>query len=100
MIVKPSGDYEANSLFPNSDWYNQGNYIVDETTKEGQLLAEKIKANYPYMELVIEKEQLVDILPLSVPKKEPEPDIITLLEERINKLEEDMVILKEAKKYE
>lgn len=74
MIVRANKTYETNSLFPNMDWYNEGNYVIDETTEEGQLLAQKIIENYPYFNFVLDSEgNLIDITPTERP--EPEPPI-------------------------
>jgi hypothetical protein len=43
---------ETNSLFLDSDWYNDGNEVIDETTEEGKALVEKILAIAPAYELV------------------------------------------------
>lgn len=73
MIVKKDKIFETNSLFPNADWYNEGNYAIDETKEENQGLIQKIKDNAPYMELIIENEQIVDIIPRPDLIPEPEP---------------------------
>ena len=73
MIVRQDKTYETCSLYPNINWYeNEDNYVVDETTEEGQILAKKIIEHSPYMELVVENGKLVDIIPL--PK--PDPPIV------------------------
>jgi len=90
MIIKKNGSVETNSLFPNSDWYNEGNYIIDETKEENKELIEKIKANAPYMELIIEDGQIVDVIPTERPTSEPiipEPT----LEEKIELLQKQLL---------
>lgn len=72
MIVFKDKSYETCSLYPNSDWYNEGNYVIDETTINGRVLAQKIIKHAPYMDLVIEDGKLVDIIPTERPPK-PEP---------------------------
>lgn len=74
MIIKINKSIETHSWFPNVDWYNEGNYIIDETKEENKELIEKIKAYAPYMELVIKDDKVVDIIPTERP--EPEPIIL------------------------
>lgn len=71
MIVRKDKYAETNSLFPNIDWYNEGNHVIDETLEENQELITKIKANAPYMDLVIVDGKIVDI----IPTERPEPDL-------------------------
>lgn len=61
MIVKNDKGFITNSEYPNLDWTNGGNYVVDETTKEGKVLAEKISENYPYYDLVVSNGKLTDV---------------------------------------
>ena len=81
MIVRKDKSFETNSMFLNTNWYdNEDNYVVDETTEEGQALANKIREHYPYFDIVIENNQLVDIIPTERP---PEPDPEPSLEEKM-----------------
>ena len=73
MIVRQDKSYETNSMFLNYNWYeDEDNYVIDETTAEGQALAQKIKEHAPYMELVVEGGKLVDI----IPKERPDPPMV------------------------
>jgi hypothetical protein len=66
MIVRANKGYETREDIPNKNWYeSQANYIVDETTDEGKLLAEKIKSNFPYYDLVVSGGELTDVTPYS-----------------------------------
>ena len=76
MIIKNDCTFETNSMFPNSDWYNRGSYVVDETKNENQELIQKIKKNAPYMDLIVENGELVDIIPR--PDLRPEPEEVGL----------------------
>lgn len=68
MIVRKNKTYETNSLFPNSNWYeNEDNHVIDETKEENQELINKIKEHAPYMELVIENNKLIDVIPTDQP---------------------------------
>ena len=81
MIVFEDGRYAQNSKFPDRDWYNEGNYVVDETKEENQWLIKKIEENAPYMELVVEDGELVDVTPTErPPEPTPEPTQIEWLE--------------------
>ncbi|QUH21409.1 hypothetical protein [Alkaliphilus sp. B6464] len=88
MIVLRDKTIETNSLFPSTDWYNEGNYIIDETKEENKELIEKIKLNAPYMELVIEDGQIVDVIPTERP--EPIPEIVN------EQVDEEKAFLSEA----
>ncbi len=73
MIVRQDKTYETCSMYPNSNWYEgEANYVVDETTEEGQVLAQKIIEHAPYMKLVVEDGQLVDV----TPTERPDPSIV------------------------
>lgn len=43
MIVRRDKSFEINSLFPNTDWYEEGNYVIDETKTENHELREDKK---------------------------------------------------------
>lgn len=73
MIVRRDKGIEisTNPSYKSVDWYNEGNYVVDETTEEGKALAEKIKSNHPHFEFVLDKYgDLVDITPTGKPIEE------------------------------
>lgn len=52
MAIIRGGHLETNSLYPNVDWYDEGNEVIDETTAEGKLLVEKCLALSPAYTLV------------------------------------------------
>ena len=89
VIIKQSKDWEIHSSFPNTDWDNNGNYVVDETSESGKSLADKIIANSPYFNFVLDSEGvLVDITPTERPL-EPQQQItfeerVTLQQEAID----------------
>lgn len=67
MIICPQlSTMEGNSEYPNANWYDdemhQDWLIVDETTEEGKALAKRIVKSFPYLDLVIEDDKLVDIV--------------------------------------
>ncbi len=70
MIIRSNKTFETNSLFPNLDWYNENNYVIDEKNEGNKELIEKIKLHAPYMELVIDNEKIVDILPIERPPEQ------------------------------
>ena len=47
---------ETNSRFPNTDWYNEGNEVIDETTPEGKALVEKLLVLSPFYKLIRDSE--------------------------------------------
>lgn len=71
---------EKDLLNLDSNWDGSGYFLIDETTEEGQSLANKIRESYPYFDMVIEEYQLVDIIPTERP---PEPDPEPSLEEKM-----------------
>ena len=93
MIVRKDKTYETNSLFPGINWYeDEENYVIDETKEENQELIQKIKEHSPYMELVIEYGELVDIIPTERPSEQepnlPEKPTIEELQEQVLELQE------------
>ena len=73
MIVRQNKGFETNSQYPNTDWYDEGNYTVDETTPEGKILAEKIIRLYPNYDLMVENNQLVDVIGFEPGPVAPQP---------------------------
>lgn len=63
MLISET-EFLQTSLYPNTNWLNDDKYfLIDETTKIGQRLAEIVIENFPYIELVIKDDKLVDIIP-------------------------------------
>ena len=56
MAIIREYSLETNSLFPNTDWYNEGNEVIDETTPEGKALVEKLLALSPFFKLIRDSE--------------------------------------------
>lgn len=79
MIARIDGSYEKNSIHLNKNWYKNepDNFVIDETTEEGKVLANKIIENYPFYDLVIEDSQLVDITPWDSISYTAIPSLIT-----------------------
>ena len=92
MIIRHDKSYETNSLFPNINWYkSEDNYIVDETTEEGKLLAQKVIENSPYFEFVLDNNgNLVDVIPTERP---PQPVQPPTTEERLQMVEDTILFL-------
>lgn len=63
MIIRQNKGYEVNPMFPNSDWYNQNNYVVE----DGSTLANKIISLYPYYDFVLTNGQLTDVTAIDPP---------------------------------
>lgn len=56
MAIIREGFLETNSLFPTTDWYNEGNEVIDETTPEGRALVEKLLTLSPFYKLIRDSE--------------------------------------------
>jgi len=101
MIVKNDKTFETNSLFPNTDWYGEGNDVIDETKEENTELIKKIKANAPYMDLVILNGNVVDIIPTGRPApeqiiaEEPVDEEKAFLAEAVIQLSSELEILRQ-----
>ncbi|WP_313758575.1 hypothetical protein [Tissierella sp.] len=75
MLVNKNGLFLISSLYPDTNWVGDDSlYIVDETKEENQELIQKIKKHAPYMELVIEDGEIIDVIPTDRPP-EPKPDL-------------------------
>lgn len=72
MIIREDKSYETNSLFPNTDWYNEGNYIIDETTELGKRMAQTYIENYPFVEFEHDGKLVTKVIVLEKPEKPPE----------------------------
>lgn len=72
MIIRKDKTYETNLFFPNTDWYNKGNYIMDETTEEGQLMAQIYIENYPFVDIEHDGEFVTRVIILDKPIRLPE----------------------------
>ena len=61
MIIRADKTFETNSMFLNSDWYNEGNIVINETTQKGRKMAKEYIENYPFVDfkdnkvLILEK---------------------------------------------
>ena len=70
MILYKNKKFISNSEYPDTDWVGDADYVIP----DGSELAEKIKAAYPYFELVFDGEELVGIKETERP---PVPPAIT-----------------------
>ena len=70
MILYKNKKFISNSEYPDTDWVGDADFVIP----DGSELAEKIKAAYPYFELVFDGESLVDIEETERP---PVPPAIT-----------------------
>lgn len=52
MAIISGGRLEISSIFPNTDWYEEGNEVIDETTPEGKELLEKLLLYNPFFILI------------------------------------------------
>ena len=70
MILYKDKKFISNSDYPDTDWVGDADFVIP----DGSELAEKIKQAYPYFELVLDGENLVDIEETERP---PVPPAIT-----------------------
>lgn len=52
MIINKNNDFKTCSKYPDTDWENKNNYIIDETTEKGKELFEKVLELYPCFKVV------------------------------------------------
>ncbi|MBU5312206.1 hypothetical protein KQI38_09220 [Tissierella carlieri] len=65
MIIKEDKTYETSSLYHNSNWYeDEENYIIDETTKDGKLMAQIYIENYPFVDFEHDGEFVIKVIVL------------------------------------
>ena len=69
MIIYKDKRFISNSEYPDTDWVGDADYVIP----DGSELAEKIKAAYPYFELVFDGENIVDIEETERPPVPPAP---------------------------
>jgi len=56
LAIIKDGYIQTNSMFPNTDWYGEGNEVIDETTPEGRALVEKLFSLAPFYKLIRDSE--------------------------------------------
>lgn len=85
MIIRSDKSYETNSMFPNVDWYNEGNFIIDETTDEGKQMAQTYIDSYPFVDFEHDGEFVTKVIVLDKPERPPEiPGKIIVLKQDEN----------------
>ena len=72
MIIRKDGTFETRSDKPNEDWYNEGNYIIDETTDECKQMAQTYIENYPFVDFEHDGEFVTKVIVLDKPERPPE----------------------------
>lgn len=70
MIIKNDKGFQTNSIYPNSDWTGEADYVVEDGTE----LAEKIIRLYPNYDFVLKNGEIVDVVEIP-------PVIVELTEE-------------------
>lgn len=69
MIVFENKGFQTNSLYPDKDWTEKANYLLE----DGSELANKIQELYPYYDFVLDGEgNLIDVTAIERPP-EPKP---------------------------
>lgn len=70
MIIKKNKTYEICSLYPNTNWTgDKGNYIIDETSREGKELAQMYIQNHPFVDFEYDGEFVTNVIVLDKPEK-------------------------------
>ena len=72
MIIKANGEYIKHSLFLNTNFSDEEAYIIDETTEEGQQMAELYMNNYPLVDFEVDEDNFVtsvSVIPLEKPQE-------------------------------
>ena len=70
MIIRQDKSYETHSMYLNENFYpdEEGILLIDETTQEGQRLAQLVIDNSPYFDIVTDgNDNIIDIFPLTKP---------------------------------
>jgi hypothetical protein len=97
MAIIRNGLIETNSLFLDSDWYDDGNEVIDETKEGGRMLVKKILALSPAYTLVRDVGGTI-IDAVDDPKRRVElgqqaESVSPTLEERVRALEQMQQIM-------
>ena len=69
MILYRNKKFISNSEHPDTDWVGDADFVIP----DGSVLAEKIKAAYPYFNFIFDGENLVDIEETERPPVPPAP---------------------------
>ena len=74
MIIRQDKTYETNTMYPNINWYEgEENFIIDETTEEGQIMAQTYIENYPFVDFEADENMYVtEVIVLDKPEKPEE----------------------------
>lgn len=73
MIVRKDKSYETRSDKLNENWYeDEDNYVVDETSEEGQQMAQIYIDNYPFVDFEHDGEFVTKVIVIDKPEKLPE----------------------------
>lgn len=70
LVDKQNRGYMMSPDMPDINWAGDDYFLVDESTKNGRTLADKIIQHAPYFDFVLDKHnQLVDIIPTERPEE-------------------------------
>lgn len=76
MIVNKDKSYNKNSLYPNTDWIGNADFILNDNDENDAEIEEKIISMYPNFNFIIDGTKIIDIVatePQPEPEKPPEP---------------------------
>lgn len=73
MIIRQDGTYETREDKPNENWYkDEQNYIIDESTEEGQTMVKLYVENWPFVDFEHDDEFVTKVIVLDKPIRPPE----------------------------
>ena len=78
MIVNKDKSYNKNSLYPNTDWIGNADFILNDNDENDAEIEEKIISMYPNFDFVLNDDgtKIIDVVatePQPEPEKPPEP---------------------------
>lgn len=85
IINKETKIFETNSLYPQRDWYNEGNFVIDETKSENQEMIDTIKTHAPH--IIIEHQDGVITKVIVDEVAEQEEEMLKSLEPDASEIE-------------
>ena len=78
MIIRKDKTYNKNSLYPNTDWIGDADWVLDDNNENDTQIEEKIILMYPNFDFVLNDDgtKIIDVVatePQPEPEKPPEP---------------------------
>ena len=78
MIIRKDKTYSKSSLYPNTDWIGNADFILNDNDEKDAEIEEKIISMYPNFDFVLNDDgtKIIDVIatePQPAPEKPPEP---------------------------